>query len=156
VLRKTQWADARGSGRSKKSLTPPRRFLFRLALALGKTVGELQSTLTVREFSEWLAFASDEPIGEMRADLRAGIVAATMARVMGGSKTATPKDFMPFLNVGSDAEASAQAQAQAKANGRPMTPGRALAQEAKRAVMQAAVNRPITAVKRTRRARTPQ
>ena len=73
--------------------------LFRLALALGKTISELQQTLTHSEFIDWCAFYQLEPWGENRADLRAGIIASTMTNLYAswvGSKTTTnPADFMP-------------------------------------------------------------
>lgn len=83
--------------------------LFRLALALGKTVTELRACLPHAEFVEWCAFYSIEPFGEWRADLRAGIVAATVrngyAPWVNPEFPAKPIDFMPFL----DAPASAPA-----------------------------------------------
>lgn len=48
---------------------------------------------------EWLAYMKLEPIGEERADLRAGIIASTIANANRNpkkrSKPFTPKDFMP-------------------------------------------------------------
>lgn len=47
-------------------------------------------------FREWLAYYELEPFGEVRADLRAGIVASVIAnanRVKG--KAFSPQDFMP-------------------------------------------------------------
>ena len=51
-----------------------------------------------RELSEWAAFWRAEPWGDMRADLRAGIISSTVANVMSGKKgrSVTPADFMPF------------------------------------------------------------
>ena len=50
-----------------------------------------------RELSEWAAYLHQEPFGEVMADYRAGIVAATVANVNRGSKgkALEPKDFMP-------------------------------------------------------------
>ena len=49
-----------------------------------------------REFAEWLAYYELEPWGEERADLRAGIVASTIANVhRGKGKAFQPGDFMP-------------------------------------------------------------
>jgi len=47
--------------------------------------------------AEWLAYASLEPFGEDRADLRAGIIASTVANVNRGrsQRSLTPQDFMP-------------------------------------------------------------
>lgn len=51
---------------------------------------------TAREFAQWIAYHGMEPWGEERADLRAGIIAATIANVnRGGGKAASPHDFMP-------------------------------------------------------------
>lgn len=48
--------------------------------------------------TEWQAFYDLEPFGDMRADLRAGIVASTVANVMGDpKKPLSPSDFMPLL-----------------------------------------------------------
>lgn len=51
------------------------------------------------EFTEWMAFDRLETIGDARADLHAGIVAAAVANH--GSrdikKPYTPADYMPFL-----------------------------------------------------------
>lgn len=76
--------------------------LFRLALALGKTVSELRATLSNAEFQEWCLYFQIEPFGESRADLRNGIVAATIQNVysawVGGEQTARPADFMPYID----------------------------------------------------------
>ena len=51
--------------------------------------------------TEWQAFYDLEPFGEMRGDLRAGIVASTVANVMGDpKKPLSPSDFMPLLDQG--------------------------------------------------------
>lgn len=54
--------------------------------------------LTARQYLEWLAFYGIDPWGEQRADLRAGIVAATMSNRWRGKheEAAEPVDFMPF------------------------------------------------------------
>jgi hypothetical protein len=56
------------------------------------------SEMSSSEFTEWMAFAELEPFGEWRADLRAGIIASTIANVnrSADSDALTPKDFMPF------------------------------------------------------------
>jgi hypothetical protein len=74
-------------------------FAFRLALALGHSRPDaLLRSLTAKEFLEWQAFYSDDPFGDQRADLRAGIVCSTMNnRWRGKNETpAQPIDFMPF------------------------------------------------------------
>lgn len=56
--------------------------------------------MTAAELREWMAFDRVEPIGELRADFRAGLVAATVANVHRGRgrQAFTPADFMPFLD----------------------------------------------------------
>jgi hypothetical protein len=43
--------------------------LFRLALALGRTVGELERDMSHGEFVEWQVFARSWPFGEKRLDI---------------------------------------------------------------------------------------
>lgn len=76
--------------------------LFRLALAMGRTIQELRATLSYAEFCEWCLYYQIEPWGEDRADLRAGIVASTIANYAGktrskGSDPALPADYLPYL-----------------------------------------------------------
>lgn len=61
------------------------------------TVSELLSRVSSRELSEWQAYYGLEPFGEDRADLRAGIVASTVANVSrkSGTKPYKAQDFMP-------------------------------------------------------------
>lgn len=61
------------------------------------TVSELLSRISSRELTEWRAYYGLEPFGEDRADLRAGIVASTMANVFrkSGTKPYKAQDFMP-------------------------------------------------------------
>lgn len=55
------------------------------------------NSIPSRLLSEWMAFARLEPFGEERADLRAGIIAATVANVNRGKKDKPlrAQDFMP-------------------------------------------------------------
>ena len=63
------------------------------------TVARLRREMSWREFTGWLAFDALEPFGEPRADLRAGIVAATVANSRPfrakHSSSAKPEDFIP-------------------------------------------------------------
>ena len=55
------------------------------------------ANMSNREFVEWQAYYGLEPFGEERADLRAGIVSATVANAAGGrgkGRAAKPTDFM--------------------------------------------------------------
>ena len=74
------------------------RFAFRLALALGgMTVEEMLDRMGGAEFLAWITFYRLEPFGEIRADARAGIIAATVANTtrQKGQNTAVPSDFIP-------------------------------------------------------------
>lgn len=52
--------------------------------------------MSSREFTEWQKFAEVEPFGEERADLRAAIIASTIANVhRGKGRALKAKDFMP-------------------------------------------------------------
>lgn len=82
-------------------MDPRRRFKFRLALALGCTVSELENRLQASELDEWYAFWSLEPWGEVRADYRAGLMCATVLnsqRVKG--KLFEAKDFFDLYDAG--------------------------------------------------------
>lgn len=57
-------------------MTDDTRFVLRLALALGKTLGELLGQLDDRELELWRRFDRIEPIGGRRADLQTGLTAA--------------------------------------------------------------------------------
>lgn len=61
----------------------------------------MQSELTSREFSEWIAFDRLEPIGPLRADFASAQICALVANALrgAGGKTYAPIDFMPFLDV---------------------------------------------------------
>jgi len=64
--------------------------------------------LDSREFAEWMAYYSLEPWGEERADLRAGIIASTIANRHRDPKREKeaykPQDFMPLLQRPSAAD----------------------------------------------------
>lgn len=71
-------------------------FLFRLALALGKTVGELEASLSQRELMEWVDYYAIDPFGSFRTDIQTGILGTVIAQVIGGNKRARPSHFMPL------------------------------------------------------------
>jgi len=76
---------------------PSRRFIFRLALALGRSVQDLSDNLTSAELSEWMAFDLIEPIGGRRGDVHAGIVASTVANALSGkNRRFKVEDFIVF------------------------------------------------------------
>lgn len=63
-------------------------------------MGELSASLDSRELTEWQLFFNLEPFGDLRADMRAGQVAAVMANIhrKPGSPAILPTDLMPLLN----------------------------------------------------------
>lgn len=75
------------------------RFALLLAGHLGMTLGELGERMTAREFDLWWAYHRSHPIGDLRDDLRTGILASTVANFSGKTlkpgKTMNPSDFMP-------------------------------------------------------------
>ena len=58
-------------------------------------MAEAKHRCTLREFRQWQRFAELEPFGEMRQDLRAGVIAQTVAAAA-GNKRAKLKDFLVF------------------------------------------------------------
>src|SRR5437879_9524104 len=77
---------------------PERAFYFRLALALGRTVGELLARIDSRELSEWKAYERlYGPLGPSRDDQLMAILAATTRNsfISRESDAVTPADFMP-------------------------------------------------------------
>ena len=58
------------------------------------SVAEAQDRISAREFAEWIAYGTVEPFGEERADLRAGIIASTVANA-NSRKKFQASDFMP-------------------------------------------------------------
>ena len=73
--------------------------------------------MTSAQLAEWMAFAQLEPWGEERADLRAGIVASTVANVNRGKgqKVLTPQHFMPEFEPETEEQAAARLMARAMA-----------------------------------------
>lgn len=85
-------------------------FVYRLALALKKTVAELLATMDSDEFTHWIAFDRLSPIGDERADLRAGIIASTVANCHRSPNRDPfrPSDFM--VEYGKKKDPSQQTQ----------------------------------------------
>ena len=74
-------------------------FYIELALRLGRTKREMLATVSSYDLAEMIAYNRIQPIGELRADLRAGIVASTLANIHRGKnrEAYTPQDFMPYI-----------------------------------------------------------
>ena len=73
---------------------------MRLLLAAGRLdIDRALSEISAKDVAWWEAFEEvDGPIGEQRADLRAGIIAASIVNMLRDRKStaAKPIDFMPF------------------------------------------------------------
>lgn len=69
---------------------------------MGRTVGELETSMSSSEYSHWLAFYQLYPFGPERDNLHAAIIAATVANVHRGKQQTpfTPDSFM--LKTGDD------------------------------------------------------
>jgi len=60
--------------------------MFRLALALGRTVQELGRSVTVSELREWWAYYNLEPFGPLAEDWRHGIACDVAAKTQGAKR----------------------------------------------------------------------
>lgn len=74
-------------------------FRIELCYRFGRTPSELDETLTVSDYLLLATAESIEPRGEVRADLRAGIISSTLVNSNAfrkpGSNPVKPADFMP-------------------------------------------------------------
>lgn len=71
--------------------------MFRLAGHLGRTVGELDASLSYDEFMEWQAYDRLDPIGGYRADLQTAHLLYAYYRSMGGGDDSVGiGDFLPI------------------------------------------------------------
>ena len=59
-------------------MTPDDEFMCRLALALGKTVSELKSTLTMKEARQWAVFEQSNPFPADLIDIHGALLCSTM------------------------------------------------------------------------------
>lgn len=90
-------------------------FAYRLAKELGVwDVAGMMEAMTWEQFRGWMDYASIEPFGEERADLRAAIGHSLTANVNRDAKRHprpfTPEDFMPFAGRRSGRRRPAGAQ----------------------------------------------
>jgi hypothetical protein len=71
-------------------------FLHRLALALHKTVAEIEATMSMRELRDWQWFdAVSGPLPDRLADIHNAMVLSTMVNIMRSPDSAPvlPSDF---------------------------------------------------------------
>lgn len=73
-----------------------------LALKMGRTLDELSKSMSSHEFSLWMEMYREDQWGSAREDMRAGLIAATIAnyagRVRTDSQALAPGDFFPGLD----------------------------------------------------------
>lgn len=83
-------------------------------------MAELKATVSHAELVDWAEYYGIEPWGGAPADLRAGIVAATLANchLRVGADPLTPLDFMPRVKADLDAAQAPQPDQPEK----PITP----------------------------------
>lgn len=71
-------------------------FKFRLALALGRTIQEIDEGMSSSEFNQWLAYYHLEPFGAERDNFHSATIATVLANIHRG-KSQPPfstEDFM--------------------------------------------------------------
>jgi hypothetical protein len=73
--------------------------MFRLAMALGRTVNELVDSMTSQEFTEWQAFFILEPWGHDVEYHRTGVVASMAYNIARGKndRAISATDFIPGM-----------------------------------------------------------
>jgi len=69
--------------------------LFRLALQLGRTVGELEREMSSRELSEWIAYERIHPLPDPHWS--AALICSVLANCWGASTS--PEDFLPTVQT---------------------------------------------------------
>lgn len=92
---------------------------------MGRTVAELEQQMSARELMEWVAFDAVEPIGEQRGDIRAAIVAATVANCHRDHRKPpfALHEFMPFAEKPKPSPAEVLMQLRAQMSGKAVRRG---------------------------------
>ena len=81
---------------------PARRFLFRLALALGMTVEDLGRRVSAAELREWMEFDARDPLPDRRADWHFAALSSLNANLHARRDTGgrfTAEEFRLFADV---------------------------------------------------------
>lgn len=71
-------------------------FLHRLALALGRTVGELLASLSLEELRDWQTFDRQAGLPDIAAQWQRGVAVSIAAAAAGGQMDAA--DYVPLLS----------------------------------------------------------
>lgn len=81
--------------------------LFRLALSLGRTVAELESTMSSSEFEEWCEYYTMEPFGAWRDNYHAAQLCALTYNVHRGKQQ--PAKLADFFYIDQETKSDAKA-----------------------------------------------
>lgn len=79
-----------GGRPGKLKRDPVLRLMYRLALALGRTVAELRRDIDAEEFMHWRAFWGAEPWGDFRSDLHNVV----LIKALLGDRTVRAEDLL--------------------------------------------------------------
>lgn len=95
--------------------------MFRLALALGRTVAEIEQSMSASELVEWMEFSAREPFGANRENIHFAMLCALIANVNRGKNTQPfkPQDFMLVDPVEQKAKQQSSFLAFLRANSKP-------------------------------------
>ena len=67
-------------------------------MALGRTVNELETSLSSSEFAEWMAYYTIEPFGQWRDNLHAAQITAMLYNINRGNGSALGVDDFMYLD----------------------------------------------------------
>lgn len=64
---------------------------------MGRTVAELNDSISSDEIAEWAAYYQIDPFGSIRGDMQAGIITSNLMNIhlKKGATPLKPQDFMP-------------------------------------------------------------
>jgi len=84
-------------------------FLLTLALRLGMTLHDLRERMSADELLLWMAYDRESPLGDVRGDIQASIIAASAFQAQGAKVTAL--DLLPKWRVVAEVELDEDQQA---------------------------------------------
>ena len=76
-------------------MSEPRLFMHRLALSLGRTVGELFASLSISELRDWMQFDSQAGLPDIAAQWQRAVGITVAAAAHGGTLEA--RDYIPVI-----------------------------------------------------------
>jgi hypothetical protein len=87
---------------------PELRFLFRLAISMGRTVSELLAGMSAIELNLWFAFHELEPFGPRQDDFRAAVTAILPASAISGEQFGMGSLFRSLKQAGDEKPAKSK------------------------------------------------